>query len=569
MADPRLSTLLAQVARGTISRRDFAKVAAGAGLTAATLGIAADASAAPATRGARLATRNATEPTELVVLDDLAGSSWLYLDPGKIYEIPPQSAQTMIYDTLYYLPNGLEPSNVEPLAAADFPTFSEDGLTATIPLREGATFTNSGRPVTAADWVFSFDRLKNAKGNPSFLITDFFTGYRAVDDLTLELTLISQNAALSFLLTSPPYAAIDTEEATANGASAAEDADETDTLTDWINTGNSVGSGPYKLTKWDPSEVILEANPNYWGGAPAFDRIIFRDVVDLSTQLQLLETGDADIAFTVDPDSYQRVVDNPELQVIEGPTMEIGYLAMHNTEELGGPLANVQVRQAIAHAIDFDGIIEGLAGGGAVRPATIVPLGMLGADAVEPMKYTTDLARAQELFDASGVGSAEITLSFSAGGSFSGGISTDILAAKLQADLEQINGLTVALNPMDPTQRLADFRAAKLQMTFSTWAPDYPDVHAYADPFGREGAAAAKRIVQVIPGMDDMLDAGIAELDPAKREEIYVEIQKMLIENAGFITILQPQSRMPARNNVQGITPHGVVVMQLREASKA
>lgn len=568
MADPRISTLLGSLARGTITRRDFAMGVAAAGVTAATMGLS-DASAAPATRGATSRAARATDPTELVVLDDLAGSSWLYLDPGKIYEIPPQAAQTLIYDTLYYLPDGYTPSNVVPLAAAAMPVFSEDGLTATIALHPDAKFTNTGAPVTANDWVFSFDRLKNLKGNPSFLITDFFAGYRAVDDLTLELTLTSPNAALSYLLTSPPYAAIDTAAAQANGASAAEDADVTDKLTDWINTGNSVGSGPYKLTKWDPTEVILEANPDYFLGAPAFSRIIFRDVVDLSTQLQLLETGDADIAFTVDPDSYETVKGNPDLQVIEGNTMEIGYLAMNNTEELGGPLANKDVRKAIAHAIDYDGIIAGLAGGGAVRPATIVPLGMLGADKVEAHKYTTDLAKAQEHFDASGVGEAVITLSFSAGGSFSGGISTDILAAKLEADLEQINGVSVELNPMDPTQRLADFRAAKLQMTFSTWAPDYPDVHAYAQPFGQTGAAAAKRIVQSIDGLDDKITAAIGELDPVAREAMYVEIQDALIENAGFIVILQPMSRMPARANVAGVSPHGVVVMQLRSASKA
>jgi peptide/nickel transport system substrate-binding protein len=568
MADPRISSLLGSLARGGISRRDFAKGVAAAGMTAATMG-AVNASAAPANRVSGLAGRAATDPKELVVLDDLAGSSWLYLDPGKIYEIPPQAAQTLIYDTLYYLPDGYTPANVVPLAAAAMPVFSEDGLTATIALHPDAKFTNSGNPVTAADWVFSFDRLKNLKGNPSFLITDFFSAYTAVDDLTLELTLTSPNAALSYLLTSPPYAAIDIEEAQANGASAAEDADVTDKLTDWINTGNSVGSGPYKLTKWDPTEVILEANPDYFLGAPAFDRIIFRDVVDLSTQLQLIENGDADIAFTVDPDSYEAVKGNADLQVIEGNTMEIGYLAMHNAEDVGGPLANKDVRKAIAHAIDYDGIIAELAGGGAVRPATIVPLGMLGADKVEALKYTTDLAKAQEHFDASGVGEVEITLSFSAGGSFSGGISTDILAAKLEADLEQINGLQVALNPMDPTQRLADFRAAKLQMTFSTWAPDYPDVHAYAQPFGQTGAAAAKRIVQSIEGLDDKITAAIGELDPAAREADYVEIQEALIENAGFIVILQPMSRMPARANVQGVSPHGVVVMQLRSASKA
>ena len=77
-----------------------------------------------------------------------------------------------------------------------------------------------------------------------------------------------------------------------------------------------------------------------------------------------------------------------------------------------------------------------------------MPLGLQGADVVEPKKFVQDLAKAQSLFDASGLGSAEISLTYDAGGSSPGGVSREILASKLQSDLQQINGLTVKLVPM-------------------------------------------------------------------------------------------------------------------------
>ena len=204
------------------------------------------------------------------MLDSLVANKWLYLDPGKIYEVNDQAAQNLLYDPLYQIPDGSNLTAIEPLGAADVPTMSADGLTATIKLRDGMKFHNSGNIATSADWVFSIQRLANLKGNPSFLFTDFFESITAIDPLTIELKLKAPNAALLAILVSAPFAAIDSVVAKEHGGTDASDADQTDTLTDWINEGNSLGTGPYKLTGWDPNtEVTLEANTDYWGDAPA------------------------------------------------------------------------------------------------------------------------------------------------------------------------------------------------------------------------------------------------------------------------------------------------------------
>ena len=563
MSDPRwLETIRAIEARKWNRRRlvqSAAAVTAAAAIPVGGVGF----------RGAAAAPARQTQPNELVVLDNIQGNNWLYLDPGRFYEINPSAAQYLIYETVYDIPDGTKMSELKPRLATAMPTVSADGLTATIPLRTDVVFPVSGNAMTADDVVWSWDRLKNIKGNASFLYTDYIDSVSAKDPATIELKLKSPNAALPAILSFTGFGVMDSKVGKEHGGSAEEGADTADKLTDWINQGNSLGTGPFKLTQWDVSgEIIIERNENYSGEAPKLDKIIFRNVADTSTQLQLLETGEADIAFSIDPDKIDSVKSNAALQLLEGPSLAIEYLALNNMKDVGGPLAVKESRQAVAHAIDYDGIVNGLMGGHAVRPATIVPLGLLAAEDVQDLAYKTDIAKANELWKAGGAGSQELTLSYGAGQQTPGGLSRDILAAKLQEDIQKIDGVTVKLNPMDSNERLQAYREGKLQFTMSDWSPDYPDVHTYADPFGRGGSAAAKRVGYDDPEVTKLLDQGIAETDPEKRKQIYIEIQKKLIDATAFIVEFQPNYVMPAVAAVHGAQPHGVMIMNLRDASK-
>jgi peptide/nickel transport system substrate-binding protein len=130
------------------------------------------------------------------------------------------------------------------------PQVSDDGLVVTIPLRSGVKF-HSGNELTAEVFVFSWTRLKNIKFQASFLAMDYWDSAEAVDPLTLRINLKSPNAALVAILSSTPLAASDSKLLRENGGTDAEDADQTDTAREWINAGNSAGTGPYKLTAWD------------------------------------------------------------------------------------------------------------------------------------------------------------------------------------------------------------------------------------------------------------------------------------------------------------------------------
>jgi peptide/nickel transport system substrate-binding protein len=563
MTDERFQRYLARFQTAGISRRRLL------GTAAAVSGALATAPMLGPRQTAALPRRQIDNRT-LVIADDLRpGANWITLDPAWIYEINAAAGMCLNYEPLYDLPDSTKPAEFTPLLAADFPQVSDDGLEVIIPIREGVTF-HSGNPLTAQDFVFSWNRLKNVKFQPSFLASDYWSSVEAVDELTLKLNLVSPNAALVAILTSLPLSASDSKLIAENGGTDAEDADQVDTAKEWFNQGNSAGTGPYRLTTWDiGNEIILEANPDYWGEPPKLDRIIWRNIPDANSQLQAVQAGEADIAYSLDPDVASSVTEDANLQLISGPSLAIEYLAMHTNEEVGGPLANKSLRQALGFALDYDGIINGLMSGAAIQPATIAPEPLPGTLEVQDQKYVTDVARAQALFDETGLGPLELTFSYGAGDVAVGGLDLETLATKLQADLQQIQGLTIKLNPMDSAQRLEDYRASKLAFTIGPWTPDFPDIAAYAEPFGRTDTAAARRVGYSNPEVDAGLDAAIAESDPEQRAALYAEVLSHIIEDAPFLILYQPVDQKPARANVQDVQTHSVYQLYLRNASKS
>jgi peptide/nickel transport system substrate-binding protein len=184
------------------------------------------------------------------------------------------------------------------------------------------------------------------------------------------------------------------------------------------------------------------------------------------------------------------------------------------------------------------------------------------------LKYTLDLAKAQELWDASGVGEVEIEIIYDSDTPAQGNVIVQSLAEKIKSDVEQINGCKIKLSPMPGAERIALYRAGDFQATISPWTPDYPDVDSYAGPFARTGTAAAKRVGYSDPAVDALLDKGLTQTDPAERTATYVDIQKAMIDACAFIVLYQPKDQKAASAKVQGVTTHSVYQLQLRDASK-
>jgi ABC-type transport system substrate-binding protein len=166
------------------------------------------------------------------------------------------------------------------------------------------------------------------------------------------------------------------------------------------------------------------------------------------------------------------------------------------------------------------------------------------------------------------VGEVEVEVIYNSDQPTQGGGNYETFATIMKDSLEKINGLKLKLTPLPGTERIAKYRGADFVSTFSEWTPDYPDVDSYAGPFARGGTAAAKRVGYDDPETTKLLDQGLAETDPAKRTEIYVEVQKRMIDAAAFLSVYQPVDQKPASKKVQGVTTHPVYQIQLRYASK-
>src|SRR4051794_4548097 len=199
MADYRISDLGARLSSGELSRRDFIRRTSAVGLStgAVTAGLAHSAGAAPTGGSRRSFDSHQVDASTLVIADALSGGAWLTADPGWFYEISSAAIMNVVYETLYHVPDSTNLTNFEPLLAAGPPQYSADGGSVTVPIRQGVKFHNTGNVMTAADWIFSFNRCKNIGYQPSFLASDYWTDVKAVDDYTLQFTLPVPNVALA------------------------------------------------------------------------------------------------------------------------------------------------------------------------------------------------------------------------------------------------------------------------------------------------------------------------------------------------------------------------------------
>jgi len=531
--------------------------AATTGSPAAAATTAPAAAASPAASG----TTAAAKPGGQIVMgrniDDI-----ITFDPGHVYEISSNPIMGATYETLVFQ-NPPDITKYVPVLAKEVPTtqnggISADGKTYTFKLRDNVKF-HTGNTMTADDWVFSMTRLHYLADNPSFLADPFSTdtavNVKAVDPMTVAFTLAAPNVAFLSYMATNNTVVLDSKAVKAKGGTDAATAQDTDKAKDFLDQ-NSAGTGPFILKSFKiKDEVVMDKNPSYWGTPATYDRFILKQMKDSGTEQQQLEAGAIDIANDLDPDAVAQLDKTGKYTLTKGNTLDHVYLALNTSPEIGGPVANKMVRQAIGYAIDYDGIINGLLKGAAVRPPTIIPIGLLGVDK-QPQMYKTDLTKAKDLIkQANAVGQ---TIKFTYGaGSVLEGVALDTLAAKLKADIEQ-TGLKVDLAPVEPQQRLADYRAAKLQFTVSSWSPDYVDVHTYAEPFGKTGGAAAKRVKYSNPQVDALLAQGLTETDSAKRADIYGQIQKIIQDDAPFLVLEQPVAQIVSKKIITGYVYHPV-----------
>lgn len=477
-------------------------------------------------------------------------------DPARMFEPTGQIIDHVIYETLFTFDGSDSTTPVPLLATGD--QISADGLTHTFALRSGVTFSD-GTPMTADDVVYSLNRVQQVKGNPSFLLEGVTVA--KVDDSTVTLTTPSPDPALPFKLTNPALGVVNSKVVTADGGSDQAGADSADTAEKALNDA-SAGSGPYKLESFDvQDQVVLVKNDEYWGDAPAYDRIVLRNT---EAQVQSVNVRSGDAQLVLDLSADQAADLGSDVKVDSTPSANVFFVYTNANPQVSSVTSNPKFQEAVRYGIDYDALVQ-LAGEGAAQAAGVIPTTFLGAldssDAVQ-----RDVGRAKSALAASGLGNPTVTLTYPSGIQVNG-LDFGDLAAAVQAQLAEV-GITVDLAPSPVQTALEGYRGGTDEMGLWQWGPDYPDPSDYlvftpGQLVGlRAGWAAGSD-----PTLEAQATAVASEFDDSARTQAYTQIQQELNQSSPFYPLLQPAQVLAYSSSLQGVAFNPAWTVDLADLS--
>lgn len=260
-------------------------------------------------------------------------------------------------------------------------------------LRRGVTFHN-GNPFTAADVKFTFERLTNPEVSEFINTGKSIDSVQIIDDYTV---VIKTKQPIPWFANNMHQIFIMDKEST-------EARDSGDVMV------HPIGTGAYKLAEWiKGSYVRMEANENYWEGAPPIKKVEIRPIKESSTRFAALVSGQANIVTGVPVELYDKVRKNPKLRVISRPARRSIFLAL--TNKPGTPMADLRVRKAMYMAINEGEIIEKIMRGHASPAAQIPDPPTIGYNpGIQRLPYDPEKAKAL-LREAGYAEGFEITLS--------------------------------------------------------------------------------------------------------------------------------------------------------------
>lgn len=312
---------------------------------------------------------------------------------------------------------------------------------------------------------------------------------------------------------------------------------------------NPVGTGPYMLEdgNWERgSQIVLTANPDYWGDAPLTDTVVFRWGQESAQRLVELQSGAVDGIDNVGPEDFETVSGDDSLQLVEREPLNIFYLGFNVDVP---PLDNELVRQAVGYAIDKDRLIENFYPPGSESADQFLAPGMPAyEDGADAYSYDPDQAR-----------------SLLADAGFPDGIDLGALsyrneprpylpqpaavASDIRDQLAQV-GITVTLDEQESTTFIDNATQGNLGMHMLGWNADFPDPTNFWDyHFGVGG------VDQFGTGFDDLhevLTEAASTVDDGERADLYAEANDIFMEHAPAIPIAYGGSGVAYKADVDG-----------------
>ena len=378
-----------------------------------------------------LAVAGAAPAAELVAAK---GTDVTSFDPGINPTPDAQQVITMIYDTLIQRDDNMQ---LKPGLAVSWRNV--DPLSWQIKLRSGVKFHN-GEPFDARSVKFTLERLSTpgdkAGGHVMFSSFGGIERVDAVDPLTVNIRTKRPDPVLPARLAQTFGAQMIPAEYTAKVGYPG-------------LAKNPVGTGPYKLVQWlKDDRTILETNKDYWGGAPAIERVVWRVIPDDLARVSALEAGEVQVIVRVPPDQVPVIEKRGGLRVERVLGNVTNVFTVCGIKKDTGPLADKRMRQAIAYAIDQKSIIDNLFRGLAAPLGQGAPSTDFGFNpAIKPYPY--DLAKAKALLGELGYKGEEVLVR-----SASGYIVNDVAVVNATTEMLRKVGINARAEIVDIQTRL-------------------------------------------------------------------------------------------------------------------
>ncbi|MCO5732224.1 ABC transporter substrate-binding protein [Rhizobium sp. SSA_523] len=419
-------------------------------------------------------------------------------------------------------------------------TVSDDGKVFDFKLREGVKFQD-GTAFDAEAVKFSLERTKTT--NPYVKATfDLIQDITVVSPTELKVTLSAAYPAFLSILAQPQAAIVSPTAVKKYGDQFA---------------SNPVGTGPFSFKSAQAdTNVVLEANPDYFRGAPKLQQIIYRIIPDASTRRLELEGGGVDIVqqqgqlSAIAAEDIEALKANADVKVLETSSQIIRQLEFNNSKT-DGPFSNLKARQAIAHAIDYDGLLEGVFGGTAERvygPLTSNSWAFNPKMKEMAPKYDPDLAKS--LLSEAGIDPSSLNLKlYSFQGPLWGAVATFV-----QANLADI-GITATIEQTEFPALRGLQTAGQFDVALDGRQPWYNDPDAHIT-IGYLSSLADTAMTFRMP-KDEELDALILKAqqtpDMEARKQLYFTVQEKIAERVPGAYLFSPKLIVFTRANVEGL----------------
>ena len=519
----QIAALLDQYRSGELSRRSFLRAAIAAGVAAPVAVLLASSRAA----AAPFATQDETGGNFEINLGMVEEPP--SLEPHNLTAAAAGDVGFVVMPGLVWWDYDL---GLSPMLAESWET-SDDGLTWTFTLRPNIVFHN-GKPCTAQEVLRNFEHIKDPDSG-SMLTPDF----AAVG--TIETP---DERRIVFTLTEPfaPFLAVMSHRVAI-------------TDMDAYDATKPIGTGPFKIVDWQRGTgLTLERHDAYWEeGLPHAAGASWRFMPDADVRLVAMQAGDVDITNDVPSKMIDQEKQGGKFIVDPIPGVTHQYLAFNCAD---GFFADVRMRKAVAHAIDKEAILEVAQWGYATQ--TNIPYPPQSPWYVEIPDYERDLDKAKALLAAAGHGDG-----FELDMPIPNWSPAAEVAEIVVADLAEI-GIKLRIVETEWATYWPDiYLQSKFQITFMGYSARVDPDQTFYPRYHSKGVHNATKYVN--PNMDALLEQGRVTLDPAKRKEIYDDVQRMLVDELPWLWLYLPDVTMGWSKGVSGFRQHPAAHMYIKD----